>query len=107
MKTKHTPLPWHVAPSAGKSLIEDQHCNEVASVATYGAGFGPQGWPFPWHHAEANAALIVRAVNSHAELVAALETTTRLLALLNAPGTNDPIEAAVFKARAALSRANA
>lgn len=37
-------------------------------------------------------------------LRAALQNTTRLLALLNAPGTNDPIEAAVHQARAALAK---
>ncbi len=39
------------------------------------------------------------------ELLAALETATRLLALLNSPGANDPIESAVFKARAVIAKA--
>lgn len=65
----HTPGPWHVS-YAGRTQVFDQHNNEVAFVATYGAGFGPQGWPFPWHHAEANARLIAAAP----ELLEALKT---------------------------------
>lgn len=50
---------------------------------------------------EANATLIA----STPELLAALETATRLLELLNSPGRNDLIELAVFKARSAIRKA--
>ncbi len=53
----------------------------------------------------ANARLIVRAVNCHEELVKALQNTLSMLTLLNVPGMNDPIEARVYQARAALDRA--
>lgn len=58
--TSHTPGPWHCA-FAHRTSIFDAHQNEVAFVASYGAGFGPAGWPFPWRHAEANARLIAAA----------------------------------------------
>jgi len=50
---------------------------------------------------EANARLIAAAP----ELLEALKGTVAMLELLNATGSNDPIEARVFKARAAIARA--
>lgn len=49
----------------------------------------------------ANARLIAAAP----ELLSALEDTLRLLELLNAPGTGDPIEAAVYAAKQAIAKA--
>lgn len=59
----------------------------------------------PSGEASACLPIVVTAVNEHAALVRvaeACEGVTRLLELLNVPGRNDPIESAVFKARAAL-----
>lgn len=62
MKTTHSPLPWKI----------DHNMVGIGGVKVAGvegvANCGIQG--------DANAALIVRAVNAHAELVAALEGIT-------------------------------
>ena len=65
---KHTPTPWEVAylDKNGQRVIRAEHI-EIATC---------------WHHCvgsiekemEANAKLIVRCVNSHDELIDALET---------------------------------
>lgn len=39
------------------------------------------------------------------ELLDALDGVLRMLELLNAPGTHDPIEARIYQARAAISKA--
>lgn len=89
-----TPLPWSVHErfrvKGGGGIVATVTCPGIGKPAEI---------------IEANAAFIVRAVNGHAALLAALENCTRLLSLINAPGTNDPIESAVFKARAALNAA--
>ena len=56
--SKHTKLPWHA--SRKSRYVSDINNRVIAEIAPL-VGF------------EANAALIVRAVNSHAELVKALE----------------------------------
>lgn len=78
MTPTHTPLPWHLklrkVPDDGQTLTLKRDFYEVGAVGPGGGVafvFGPDG---------ANAALIVRAVNAHADLVAALkEVSERLL----------------------------
>lgn len=56
--SEHTPLPWHA--SRKSRYISDINHKVIAEIA-------------PLHAFEANAELIVRAVNSHEALVSALE----------------------------------
>jgi len=66
MSEKHTPLPW-VAVDDGLGTIKDADGNDICDCM--GSDFGPNSDAY-------HAAMIVRAVNSHAELVAALELFT-------------------------------
>jgi len=67
MEAKHSPLPWEARPSSNKG-------NGTAwrDIVSTGAAFAPC---YVGEAIDANAELIVRAVNSHAELVAALRET--------------------------------
>jgi hypothetical protein len=59
---KHTPGPWEIMLTAhGHTIVSREHGWSVASLPDYD----------PTH--EANAAFIVKAVNAHDELVAALK----------------------------------
>lgn len=64
---KHTPTPWTLS---GESIIKDDIC--IAVIETDG------GYEAPGDEQEANAELIVLAVNSHAALVDALQTLINL-----------------------------
>ena len=67
MSEKHTPTPWRVFTSKdGRYLGVGEETGD--GILANGYGMWRDG-----DEAIANAALIVRAVNSHAELVAALE----------------------------------
>jgi hypothetical protein len=96
---KHTPLPWR---ADGPEVIGlDGNGNYAGHVAT--AWYSPGG-PGP-DEAVANAALIVRAVNAHADLLEALET---LVDEQNGPPLYRHAagwEAAMNKARAAIAKA--
>jgi len=66
----HTPLPWRLAKDGGPSIY--------ATRAHPKAGFDPllasvEGGPLTNDQQQANADLIVQAVNSHYELLEALE----------------------------------
>ena len=66
---KHTKTPWHIAAhsdGAFNSCIRDNKGWSVAYITGCKAGTDPRG--------DANAEMIVRAVNSHEALMAALET---------------------------------
>lgn len=92
MKTKHTPLPW----SQNGNAISSERGNIVFAI-----GFNTD----PKMQIE-NAALIVRAVNSHDDLVDALEKCHRVLSDL--PSTNQSgtrTRKAFEHARAALAKA--
>lgn len=70
MKAQHTPTPWKLGHWS-QQLVENEFGNTCVAVcpkdrANYRLGI-------PRTEAEANAALIVRAVNAHAALVEALE----------------------------------
>lgn len=69
-KQSPTPPPWH---TDGRGNVFDAHGNHIAVCHPYGVGFGPVGYVCPWHSYDANATLIARAVNSHADLLAALK----------------------------------
>jgi hypothetical protein len=65
----HSPLPWKVA-----SGYREDGCAKITNGEHFGLAsvvVEVDGRPYP--EGEANAALIVRAINSHAALVAALE----------------------------------
>lgn len=59
----HTPTPWHFSDLYGREII-----HTASGVAICALKYGSR----MQKRDEANAALIVRAVNSHAELVSAL-----------------------------------
>ena len=78
METKHTPLPWCYGAALnyhGFYIAPNGTLPTLASVERCGAQVNVLVHNFPGE-TEANAAFIVRACNSHYELVAAL---TRLL----------------------------
>lgn len=82
-----SPLPW----KAEVREIYDSNGTNLTMIS---------GWTKPASEDTANAALIVRAVNSHAQLVAALET------LVNIVGTVAPTHrSALLAGESALSAA--
>lgn len=78
METKHTILPWRV-------LSVTEGPNKVPRIASAGGGIAILcvnrylGEPGPSKQEVANAEFIVRACNSHDELLAALKAAERLL----------------------------
>ena len=100
MKTKHTPLPWHFQDEYIRADSEnmDDSGNVVADVYCK---------PSTTHAEimEANAAFIVRACNSHDELVAALESMMPERIGYGQSMSIDMYLNAVDKARAALAKA--
>ena len=86
MSTAHTPTPWEHTPMAdGRHhflgiLCTEYRGNETAPYHPLVASvFHGMGQLAPREIAEANAAFIVRACNSHAALVAALEAVVKYL----------------------------
>ncbi len=67
MTTQHTPLPWHVGET-NKLVIYRQDGYAVADCKVFHSRPGSER-----EVAEANAALIVNAVNCHEELLSALK----------------------------------
>jgi hypothetical protein len=93
-KIKPTPRPWRIA---GKGTIRTD------------TGYAPSdGWiaDVRWRNRDANAAFIVRAVNAHADLVAALKELARIV-VAQAWGSTWPgrPHAQMDAARAAISKA--
>lgn len=90
-KAAHTPGPWHVGPLDENLNVEVRNKEYVVALAT---DFG--------HGREletlANAALIVRAVNCHEELLEALEDAQETLVQMTGAGTAKAA-AAIEKAR--------
>ena len=84
--TKHTPTPWFAeAPDKLQIRTLQPTLNDVAAVAS----------------SRANAAFIVRAVNAHDDLVAALEVVRRSAGWgAMADETHELINAALAKAKA-------
>ncbi len=116
MEAKHSPLPWSRNASGTPCrpyLVADPsngRATHVCGVA-FGEPTGGQGWPamFKGHNytlaiAKANADLIVRAVNSHAELLKACEAALPVLQLDEHAGDEiSMIEAAIAKAKGGTS----
>lgn len=96
MKNTHTPTPWAVSSIAAKATYIRGTKPHICAEA-----FGPSV-----AEAEANASYIVHCVNTHAELVAALERLIPTADHLSGFGneTNIHIEDIEF-AKATLSRA--
>ena len=67
----HTPTPWFVNSSAGDTSIWSRTIDN--KIARVGASY----------RADADAAFIVRAVNAHADLIAALNEARNALTDLN------------------------
>jgi hypothetical protein len=126
MSEKHTPLPWvlvlplDISDDEFESLTPSDQ-NKAGLVAIHMATrleytgvyrsaheivLGEDMRPGEDPEMEANAALIVRAVNSHAELVAALETCADYLEHATQYQQGNPgFEMAAATARNALARA--
>lgn len=90
-----TPGPWFLV--AGRIL--DIHGNEVATLTQWGAGIAPAGYPFPWHHHQANGQLFAAAP----DLFAAL---SEALLRYECPGSSSGVEWAA-RAKEALAKAGA
>lgn len=91
--TSHTPTPWATKPLGDYHSVFDanNHMFEIARVRG-----------FDNHDAKANAALIVKAVNSHEKLLGSLKRITEIL-IYNIPAMVKASD--VVKARAAISEA--
>jgi len=126
MTTAHTPTPWTLGPwieSDGHRVyaLIGRGKDQIASVSVYGkrqhsgevAGralkYGGHQRTIAEPIAEADAAHIVRCVNSHDALVAALDALSlAAYGAVNAPGVakyQDAFESAQVQARAALAAA--
>jgi hypothetical protein len=94
--TEHTRTPWivrsqvqHGKNKLGFYLAPDETCSAPA-----------------WGSNQANAAFIVKAVNSHDALVTALDNSSSLLvAMLHEKRPDDEIETQIIENRAALKGA--
>jgi hypothetical protein len=87
MSTNHTPTPWRVTTTAyGRPLIESSDGTEICKLFSYNS----EGY--------ATADHIVRCVNAHDELVAALEYALSLLEGYPDSAT-DPICTAIARAK--------
>lgn len=68
--TGHTPTPWALFSESGIIAIRNPRARSSKSEIVFWSGFDASHYP---KQAEANAALIVRAVNSHQTFVDALQ----------------------------------
>ena len=98
----HTPLPWTVQPA-------EQSANKIPKIIVDGKpGFiASLGFPHEGKR-EANGALIVRAVNSHADMLAALNNCDRAFVswqLGHIPGRPEDILVLIGQVRAAIAKA--
>ena len=95
-QTKHTPLPWKIAfvrPTPGSRLVHDWHIEDAAGkLVCWVPEVGP-----------ANAEFIVRACNSHEQLLEACKNL--LTALDNCPGEFNYSSAVEDAAGAAIAAA--
>jgi hypothetical protein len=95
----HTPTPWKVFTSPDGLLVVGIGTLEGEGVCD--AGFGV----WRWNDGEgiANAHFIVRAVNSHADMLAALKAIIPLIDVAGYTDRRD--EEAIRQARAAIAKA--
>lgn len=96
---KHSPLPWHVQ---GGTNVDagDVHVDGVRVAKCWTSTFAP-----PLQESAANAALIVRAVNAHAALLAACEAAEEVLASVAAEDAWRAADRALAAVRAAIASA--
>ena len=95
--TKHTPTPWHYDPNHNAVTATPNHRGD-GKIVLSGFALTMGHYPTP----AANTALIVRAVNAHDELLAALH------AIIDLDHHNmGPESRATEIARAALAKADA
>jgi hypothetical protein len=73
MSEKHTPLPWFTSGDEGRSIRSSASVVAMAGSMATDPGYTESERKPHVERAQHDAALIVRAVNCHAELVAALE----------------------------------
>lgn len=91
-ETKHTPLPWVLDHRFAGGVLIHPDDNEFLTVAKV-LGFDND-------EAKANAAFIVRAVNAHDDLIAALERLLQIVPPNSIPfGEADAAYAVLKKAR--------
>lgn len=109
MKTAHSPLPWHVSTNGATR----ESGGEPAFPGVHDSSRKPHGEDIVCEclgfseECRANAELIVRAVNSHAELVAALALLlARSESSLDQSATHDGLTncKAIAQARAVLAK---
>jgi hypothetical protein len=81
----HTPTPWELH-HVSNGIELSRHGNAIATVHRYGAGRVPEGEQCPWHDYEANAAFIVRAVNSYEAMREALKELEHMAHGARRPG---------------------
>lgn len=112
MAAKHTPTPWAVEDPLGPEILSivaggPQVYDWVHIAQISASGVRDEG-DAPISQAKANAALIVRAVNVHTELVAALEGVLPLAeAYADGKTRSHPDHEWIEVARAALAKAEA
>ena len=94
-KPQHTPTPWHQVDNTG-ALVIDLNGNVMAHCAVQDE--------LPMTERQANAAFIVRAVNSHEELIEALKEVTEWLAASCTTSDGAQTEA-IKQANSAIARA--
>ena len=84
-KTTHTPTPWHLGTDGNVYSGETQ--GRLIAIVDHNANsdFGPSSKP-------ANGALIVQAVNAHADLLAAVQRVLRALDMHHAAAGKKPGE---------------
>ncbi len=89
----HTPLPWHVGMKPGPMIYgpQGEQIADLTGALSFNAG--------------PNAAFIVRACNSHAQLVAALEATLGQLYLYKALLNENEIDARSPQLKEAIAEA--
>lgn len=106
----HTPLPWRIEDdnsfTTTKAIVSDA-LDQYGQISVIGAV-----WPggFSDETKEANAAFIVRAVNSHEKLVKALEACENVIGMARLQGKLSdnglsPVSDALILARNALTTA--
>jgi len=94
----HTPTPWHTGSTFNDELVMAFDDNRECIVAELKVDSDLTG-----DRSDANAAFIVKAVNSHAALVKARDLLDRVLELYFPPSEKQP--PLIQEARAALQEA--
>lgn len=107
METRHTPLPWVATGLRGQwpnQCIGIKHHSENADGGEHAQINVLHATEEARRTASANAAIIVTAVNSHADLVAACEELISEFENILDPGQGEETWEKVNKAKAVLSQ---